>query len=363
MLFDPRPKSQRSELFDREEEIKELKELVARSPLTLLLGIRRIGKTSVLKVALNELEVPYVYLDLKILEEEGYSKVALYRLLSEAFSNTASKWNRLIDHLKSIKGIKAYGFRIEFNWHEESLTLTRILSKLNQFAEKGFVVIAFDEAQILRNLMGGKGKIDFLNILAYAYDNLPNLRFLLTGSEVGLLLDTLKLDDASSPLYGRYVKIIRLERFDEKRSIEFLRKGFEEFNMQFSEEVFHKIYEKVDGIVGWLTYFGYSIAESRSFNIEVLNEVTEKALKLIHEELDKIFKRSKYYMYVLKAISLGMNTWSGIKRAVEAWLGRPFQNAQISRLLKTLLELNIVEKKNEKYFISDPLIAEYCKRL
>jgi AAA+ ATPase superfamily predicted ATPase len=363
MLFDPRPKSQRSELFDREEEIKELKESVARSPLTLLLGIRRIGKTSVLKVALNELEVPYVYLDLRILEEEGYSKVALYRLLSEAFSNTASKWNRLIDHLKSIKGIKAYGFRIELNWREESLTLTRILNKLNQFAEKGFVVIAFDEAQILRNLMGGKGKIDFLNILAYAYDNLHNLRFVLTGSEVGLLLDTLRLDDASSPLYGRYVKIIRLERFDEKRSIEFLRKGFEEFNMQFSEEVFYKIYEEVDGIVGWLTYFGYSIAESHSFNMEVLNDVTEKALKLVHEELDKIFKRSKYYIYVLKAISLEINTWSSIKRAIEAWLGRPFQNAQISRLLKTLLELSIVEKKNEKYFILDPLIAEYCKRL
>jgi AAA+ ATPase superfamily predicted ATPase len=101
MLFDPRPKSQRSALFDRDEEIKELKESVARSPLTFLLGIRRIGKTSVLKVALNEPKAPYVYLDLRILEEEGYSKVALYRLLSETFSNTASKWNKLIDHLKS----------------------------------------------------------------------------------------------------------------------------------------------------------------------------------------------------------------------------------------------------------------------
>jgi AAA+ ATPase superfamily predicted ATPase len=211
--------------------------------------------------------------------------------------------------------------------------------------------------------MGKKGKIDFLNILAYAYDNLHNLRFVLTGSKVGLLLDTLRLDDVSSPLYGRYVKIIRLERFDDKKSIEFLRKGFKEFNMQFSEEVFYKIYEKVDGMVGWLTYFGYLIAESRSFNIEVLNDVTEKALRRVHEELDKIFKRSKYYMHVLKAISLGMNTWSSIKKAIEAWLGRPFQNAQISRLLKTLIELIRVEKRNGNYFISDPLIAEYFKKI
>jgi AAA+ ATPase superfamily predicted ATPase len=115
--------------------------------------------------------------------------------------------------------------------------------------------------------------------------------------------------------------------------------------------------------VGWLTYFGYSIAKLRSLNIEVLNEANEKALTFVQEELDKIFKRSKYYMYVLKAISLGMNTWSNIKRAVEAWLGRPFQNAQISRLLKTLIELSIVEKRNGNYFISDPLIAEYFKKI
>ncbi|MEM1665568.1 MAG: hypothetical protein QXN90_03010 [Zestosphaera sp.] len=68
-------------------------------------------------------------------------------------------------------------------------------------------------------------------------------------------------------------------------------------------------------------------------------------------------------MHVLKAIPLGISTWSGIKRAVEAWLGRPLQNAQITRLLKTLVELSIVEKKNDHYVIADPLIAEYSRRL
>ncbi|MDT7891860.1 MAG: ATP-binding protein [Thermoproteota archaeon] len=367
MLFDPRPKSQRKELFDREKEIYELKESLLRLPLTLLLGIRRIGKTSVLKVALNELDLPYVYLDLRMLEEEGYSKIAFYRLLSDAFSSTVSRWGKIINYLKTLKGIEAYGLKIEFNWREESLTFIRILNKLNQFAEKdkeiNIFVVAFDEAQVLRNFSGGKGRINFVNILAYAYDNLPNLRFVLTGSEVGLLLNMLKLDDASSPLYGRFVKMIKLERFDDKKSLDFLMKGFEEFNMKVDEEILHEIYEKVDGIVGWLTYFGCSIVESRKPIIEALNETTEKALKLVEEELDKVFKRSKYYAYVLKAISLGIDTWSGIKKAIEAWLGRPLQNAQISRLLNTLLDLGILEKKNEHYVISDPLVAEYSKKL
>lgn len=138
-----------------------------------------------------------------MLEEEGYSRVAFYRLLSEALTNTVSKWSNLVDYLRSIRGVGVYGVKVEFDWREKSLTLTRVLNKLNQFgereAEKGFVVVAFDEAQILRNVSGGKGKADFKSILAYAYDNLPNLRFVLTGSEVGLLLNTLRLRRSFKP--------------------------------------------------------------------------------------------------------------------------------------------------------------------
>jgi AAA+ ATPase superfamily predicted ATPase len=366
MLFDPKPKNQRSDLFDREEEIKELKESILKVPITLLLGIRRVGKTSVLRVALNELKTPYLYLDLRVLEGEGYSKVAFYRLLSEAFSSTVSRWGRLINYLRGVRGVEVRGFRVELDWREESLTLTRMLNNLNRFgeeAEGGFVVVAFDEAQILRYLSGGKGRVDFGNILAYAYDNLPNLRFVLTGSEVGLLLNTLRLDDASSPLYGRYVKIVKLERFSKEKSIEFLVRGFEEAGMRVGDDILQKIYEKVDGVVGWLAYFGFSMIESRNPTVEAVNEVAEKALKLVKEELDKVFRRSRYYAYILKAISLDISTWSGIKRAVEAWLGRPLQNAQITRLIETLVELSIVEKRNGYYAISDPLIAEYSRTL
>ena len=54
-MFDPMPKEIRRELFDREKELKEL-EICSRSgsSLVLCLRIRRIGKTSSLKVFLNE---------------------------------------------------------------------------------------------------------------------------------------------------------------------------------------------------------------------------------------------------------------------------------------------------------------------
>lgn len=58
MLFDPKPKNSRSDLFDREEKISELKESIPRLSLTLLLSVRRADEISALKNALNELGTP-----------------------------------------------------------------------------------------------------------------------------------------------------------------------------------------------------------------------------------------------------------------------------------------------------------------
>ena len=51
MLFDPAPKSSRRDFFDREAEIERVKSLS--SPITLVLGLRRTGKSSVILISLN----------------------------------------------------------------------------------------------------------------------------------------------------------------------------------------------------------------------------------------------------------------------------------------------------------------------
>jgi len=53
VLFDLRPKERRDKIFDREKEFEELEKSVERYPLTLL-GIRRVGKSSMLRAYLNE---------------------------------------------------------------------------------------------------------------------------------------------------------------------------------------------------------------------------------------------------------------------------------------------------------------------
>ena len=49
----------------------------------LVLGVRRIGKTSLLKVFLSEFRGLTLFLDARKLDELGYTRKALYILLSD----------------------------------------------------------------------------------------------------------------------------------------------------------------------------------------------------------------------------------------------------------------------------------------
>ena len=366
MLFDPRPKQEKRDLFGRERELNRLLAAMgSRCPLILLLGVRRIGKTSLLKVALKEAGQPYIYLDLRILEEEGYSRVALYRLLSEELSRLHSAWKRLGEFVRKVRGVEIAGVRIELDWGSRGLMLSSLLKALNEWVERekkaSYLTLALDEAQLLRNMVGGKGRIDFRSLLAYSYDNLPNLKFILTGSEVGLLMDFVGAENPASPLYGRYREEIVLEGFDDETALSFLEKGFREQKLKVERELLEEAVRRLDGVVGWLAYYGYRVSQERKPNGQLLNAIFEEAKAMASKELEKIFQRSRYYRLVLRALGMGEGSWASIKRSVEAWTGKPVGNAQITRLLENLVKLGIIRRGDRGYQIVDPIIREAAK--
>ncbi|WP_231136303.1 hypothetical protein [Acidianus ambivalens] len=54
MLFDVRPKEDRKDLYDRDKEVDEIKESIDRKVWIAVYGMRRVGKTSVVNVAVND---------------------------------------------------------------------------------------------------------------------------------------------------------------------------------------------------------------------------------------------------------------------------------------------------------------------
>ena len=114
MFLDPRPEITINDLFDKEKQKRLLSALTSKVPLILLLGIRRVGKTSLLKAVLSELDKPYIFLDAKSLEEGSYSKAILYQMLAKEFSELSSQWKELAKFLGHIKGVHVARTYIEF---------------------------------------------------------------------------------------------------------------------------------------------------------------------------------------------------------------------------------------------------------
>ncbi|NON61671.1 ATP-binding protein, partial [Acidianus sp. RZ1] len=296
MLFSDRPKKSRKDLYDREKELQEIIDAIEKdSPLILLLGIRRIGKTSVLNVAIKESGISSIILDLRSLRK-NYSRGELYSLLARSLPRD----QKVLELLKGLRGIKILGNEVEISWKgRDSLSIAELFDRLNLRR----IVIAMDEAQNLRGPLSEEVK----NAIAHAYDYDDKITFILTGSQVGTLLDFLRIDDPSSPLYGRHAVEVNLQRFDEANSKEFLRKGFEELGAKVSEREIHKAYELFDGIVGWLSLFGLDYSRKRDFD-----EIKEMAINISLAELKSLEGLSHRYLIVLKCIADGENTWSKV---------------------------------------------------
>ncbi len=83
-------------------------------------------------------------------------------------------------------------------------------------------------------------------------------------------------------------------------------------------------------------------------------------MELALVELRKLEGQSQLYAKVLKAVASGFRRWSEIKRAAEVWMGRPIPDQNLSRILKNLRKMSVLDKNNE---FLDPVVEEAAKKL
>ena len=345
MLLDPNPKTERKDLYNREDELNELMKSV-KERIVVIAAPRRMGKTSVLNVFLSLVDQPSLKIDGRELYLRGVTTYNFLKAAGDGLSKITPFYRRILDFFK-IEGVSIEGISLKFDYRKRSPL--DIMKRLDRFAEKEGkrFIVAIDEAQYLKF---GK-KIDVL--LAYCVDNLPNLSFILTGSEVGMLHDFLGINDPRAPLFGRRIKAITLRRLSDEEAIDFLKKGLKEMEAAYEEKTLEDAIRKLDGIVGWLTHFGFAYAKEKA-SPEIF---VEKAVKMVEGELQELYKKSDRYRLVLSAIAKGFRKWGDIYRYVELELG-PISRSNFSYLLENLMKMNFVEKLQNGYSISDPMIKE-----
>lgn len=338
-LFDLRPKCRREDLFDRDKELQELhKAFEQGKPLIALIGIRRIGKTSVLRTFLSG--VQGIYIDMRGVVRRSDLELRV----ADAFSSAFDKVKRF---LEGIRGVEIVGFSVEVRWRgRDSVSFTGLLSEINKKGRR--FVVALDEVQSVRPPLSA----EIRNAIAYSYDNLENITFIVAGSEMGLLYSFLGYENPSSPLYGRYVHEVLIERFDRDLAREFLARGFNEEGIKPPDEVIETAIELFDGIVGWLVFFGRKYVDG----YRNLEELKRMAIDLAREELNKLSSREKM---VLKAVALNCDSWSKVRSFIAENYGIALPKSTLSRIIEKLEKLSIVKD----YRFLDPVYREAAKTL
>lgn len=349
MLFDLSPKENLPDLFGREREMGALGESIRLGErLVVIYGVRRVGKTSVLHVFLNEKKVPYILIDIRdIYFENGY--VSLPVICENIINEFEGFIGKLGFETDKIFDAGAY----------ESLTKT--LKAINEWSKgrKLNFVIAFDEAQYLR--LGGKTKYD--GIIAWSMDNLSNITYILTGSEIGVLKDFLNYEDVKAPLYGRFRNEITVGRFDAERSKKFLSKGFEEQGLKVEKVELDNVVAQIDGIAGWLTYYGYFRSVKKLAYEKAMERVYAEGSKITMDEVDRLLSKSRgRYLHLLKAVAEGIDSWAEIKRYITAKAGK-IPDTRLASLLDSLLKFGFIEKDGNSYRIVDPILLHGLKKI
>ncbi len=338
MLFDINPKQDLKDFFNYETELNSLVGFLQdrNSKIIVIKGLRRTGKSSLVRVGLKKAGVKFVLIDVR----------ELTSLSRKSFES------KLLEELKSIKGIhEALLDRIESVDAGVRFSLRRsegvwpLLKKLNP-------VIAVDEVQMLK----GSGVEAFL---AAVYDN-TNCKILLTGSEVGVLDAFIGKENPKAPLFGRVYSEIKLHSLPPEKSREFLMLGFKQLGKNVPGKVFDEALTELDGIVGWLAMFG-----SLSFSIDpvfALKEAIVNGSKLAYSELESFLAMRptarKRYLVLLKILAEKNAGWSELKLALEVRLNEKISDPQFTNYLNSLIDYGFLLHQEDRYILPDPLLKK-----
>jgi len=366
MLFSTRPKESREDLYDREREIEILKDSIRRKDWIAVLGIKRVGKTSVVNVAVRETDSMSLKLNLMKLHDprrKKYPRENFISLILENVNGLVKSYTmagRVVRIISNVLGIDEESF-MEFNiikirprlkkFRKEDLTY--LFRELDTFAKdnKKILTIVFDEAQELVKI----SEIDFPSLFHDIYDYCQNTVVIFTGSMIRVVESVLKNIEYKEPFFGRYIRRVSLPKFTEEQSKDFLRRGFEEEGIKVSEDIIDYAWRKFDGIPGWLTFFGseYSVAVKHGLKPDI-DRIVSNTIKEIKEEVINFLKYSQS-MERYSAIILALDRLGGeaelreIRKIASSLLNEEIPAPRIYEMLNRLLNYSLIEKSNNKY--------------
>ena len=367
MLFDVRPKEDKRDLYDRERELSEIRESIDRRVWLSVYGFRRVGKTSVVNVAVNDQRYIVVKVNLMRLydpKKRRYSRPDFIRVFLEGINEAIRRYTlggRVVRFISNVLGVDEETF-LEFNAVKIGVRLRRfrdqdinsVIREFNQLAKDNgkILVVVFDEAQELMKVNG----LNLPSLLHDIYDYCKDTVIIFTGSMIGLVEGMLRGLEYDKPFFGRLIRRVKVDKFNEDQSRDFLHRGFEEEGVRVSEDVINDAMTRFDGIVGWLTLFGaeYSFRVKHGESVD-LSEVEGMAINEVKEEFKGFLLGSQSperYSAVIIALDRlgGKGTLGEVAKVVKALI-RETPESRVYEILNRLVNMGFIERIDDEYIL------------
>lgn len=355
---------------NRVEERKQLKELLGSGINVMLISPRRWGKSSLVKVAMDELvqenkDIRVCYIDAFSIktEAEFYQTFA-----KEVIATSASTLEKRLEDIKHfLKGISpsitlksdstdSMSFDLKFDLADRDIMEVLELPEKIAVAKGLRIVVCIDEYQQLAQLSGYK---DMEGKMRSVWQKQHSVSYCFYGSKRHMMLDI--FNNSSNPFY-RFGQVFFLQKIKKEEWIPFIVNSFRKTGKSISEEQADKLCEIVKCHSWYLQQLCYFVWSGTSDT--VTDETIEvRTQQLIDTNMPMFMNDTENLTSaqtnMLRAVADGEYRFNSQPVVRKYELG----NAQtITRNKRMLSEKDFIEKEGNRYVFSDPIFELWFKR-
>lgn len=355
---------------NRVEERKQLKELLGSGINVMLISPRRWGKSSLVKVAMDELvqenkDIRVCYIDAFSIktEAEFYQTFA-----KEVIATSASTLEKRLEDIKHfLKGISpsitlksdstnSMSFDLKFDLADRDIMEVLELPEKIAIAKGVHIIICIDEFQQLAQLSGYK---DMEGKMRSVWQKQHSVSYCFYGSKRHMMLDI--FNNSSNPFY-RFGQVLFLQKIKKEEWIPFIVNSFRKTGKSISEEQADELCEIVKCHSWYLQQLCYFVWSGTSDT--VTDETIEvRTQQLIDTNMPMFMNDTENLTSaqtnMLRAVADGEYRFNSQPVVRKYELG----SAQtITRNKRMLSERDFIEKEGNRYVFSDPIFELWFKR-
>lgn len=348
---------------DRVEETSRIKKNFRAGINTILISPRRIGKTSLVKKVISEmdgLEPVIVFMDVYDCRSPHDFYLRYSQSILKALSSTAE---RLMENAKeflgrlapriSVSPDLASEYSLSIGVNPKDIDPEEVLNLPERIAEKKglHIVVCIDEFQQIGEFADS---LTFQKRIRGIWQHQQRTSYCLFGSKKHMME---KIFHSKRMPFYMFGDTIYLGTIPELDWISYICSRFDKAGIIISKEYAEEICRKVECYSSYVQQFAWNVmvnAGSMVTDADIKNGMEYLVSQNEPLYISKIENLSSYQLNFLRAICAGVNSGFTSESILKRWnLG---SKSNVSRIRASLIEKEIVEKSAGKLYISDPVL-------